>query len=94
MGAPVQDDTSVNFGSEIPGRAWQLPARRGTRPDTLPELLAHLPLAAQRRSVGLGFATAEAVAKLGAGAEEELLAAAECLPGSCGAGTATPRPSG
>jgi hypothetical protein len=49
-------------------------------PGTLPELLAHLPLAAERRSVGLGFATAEAVARLGAGAMEELLAAAASLP--------------
>jgi hypothetical protein len=47
---------------------------------TLPELLAHLPLAAQRRSVGLGFAAAEAVARLGVGAEEEMLAAAAILP--------------
>jgi hypothetical protein len=49
-------------------------------PGTLPELLANLPLAAQRRSVGLGFATAEAIARLGADAEAELLLAAENLP--------------
>jgi hypothetical protein len=47
---------------------------------TVPELLAHLPLAAQRHSVGLGFATAEAVARLDASAGEELLAAAASLP--------------
>jgi hypothetical protein len=47
---------------------------------TLPELLAHLPAAAQRRSVGLGFATAEAVVRLGPDTEEEMLAAAAGLP--------------
>jgi hypothetical protein len=48
-------------------------------PGTLPELLAHLPLAAQRRCIGLGFATAEAVTRLGADAEDELLAVAASL---------------
>jgi hypothetical protein len=49
-------------------------------PGTLPELLAHLPAAVQRRCVGLGFATAEAVVRLGTDAEEELLAAAVRVP--------------
>jgi hypothetical protein len=50
------------------------------RLEPIPELLAHLPLAAQRRSVGLGFATAEALAGLGAAAEEVVLSAAARLP--------------
>jgi hypothetical protein len=72
----------VNLESGMPGLSHWAAVAAGVlgHPGTLPELLAHLPAAVQRRSIGLGFATAEAVARLGTDAEEALLAAAARVP--------------
>jgi hypothetical protein len=72
----------VNIEADVPDLShWGVVAAAVLgHPGTLPELLAHLPLAAQRRCIGLGFAAAEAVAQLGPDAEEELLAAAASIP--------------